>query len=68
MRLLLEAERSGDPRSLFRLSVPGRVLAAGLTAAQAHLMVGDALEAYVSSERGGGLNDRNSAESPEEVS
>jgi hypothetical protein len=47
MQLLLEAEEPGNPRSLFRITLNGKVIARSLTAAQAHLIVGDALEAFV---------------------
>ena len=35
-----------NSRSLFRVALNGKVIASGLTAAQAHLVVGDALEAF----------------------
>ena len=47
MQLVLEVEQAGNPRSLFRVTLNGKVIASGLTAAQAHLIVGDALEAFV---------------------
>jgi hypothetical protein len=47
MQLLLEAEDPKNSRSLFRVTLNGKVIAGGLTAAQAHLIVGDALEAFV---------------------
>jgi hypothetical protein len=47
VQLVLEAEEAGNPRSLFRVTLNGRVIARSLTAAQAHLIVGDALEAFV---------------------
>ena len=47
MRVLLEAETPQDPGSLFRVSVNGHQLAAGLTAVQAHVLVGDALEVFL---------------------
>jgi hypothetical protein len=47
MLLLVEAEQPGDSWSLFRVTLNGRTLGAGLTAAQGHLIVGDALEDFV---------------------
>ena len=47
MQLVLEAEEPGNPRSLFRVTLNGKVIARSLTAAQAHLIVGDVLEAFV---------------------
>ena len=43
----VEAELAGDSRTMFRLRVNGKVIAEHLTAAQAHLLVGDALERIV---------------------
>jgi len=40
----VEAETADDSRTMFRLRINGRVIAEKLTAAQAHLLVGDALE------------------------
>jgi hypothetical protein len=47
MQLLLEAEDPKNFRSLFRVTLNGKVIASTLTAAQAHLIVGDALETFV---------------------
>jgi hypothetical protein len=47
MQLLLEAEDPKNSRSLFRVTLNGKVIASGLTAAQSHLIVGEALEAFV---------------------
>jgi hypothetical protein len=47
VQLVLEAEEPGNSRSLFRVTLNGKVIASALTAAQAHLIVGDALEAFV---------------------
>ena len=47
MQLVVEAEHAGNPRSLFRVTLNGKVIASALTSAQAHLIVGDALEAFV---------------------
>jgi hypothetical protein len=44
MRIVIEPETSGDFRSLFRLSVGGKLVAEGMTAAQIHILVGDVLE------------------------
>ncbi|HLW92782.1 MAG TPA: hypothetical protein VKS78_15980 [Roseiarcus sp.] len=43
MSITIEAETPGDSRTLFRVIFNGTVVATGLTAAQAHLIVGDAL-------------------------
>ena len=43
----VEAETAGDSRTMFRLRINGKVIAEHLTAAQAHLLVGDALERIV---------------------
>jgi hypothetical protein len=42
--IAVEAESAGDSRTMFRLRVNGRVVGEKLTAAQAHLLVGDFLE------------------------
>jgi hypothetical protein len=47
VELLLGAEEPENSRSLFRVTLNGKVIARRLTAAQAHLIVGDALEAFV---------------------
>ena len=44
MRIVIETETDGDSRSLFRLSVGEKLVAEGMTAAQAHLLVGDIFE------------------------
>jgi len=44
MRIVIEPETPGDSRSLFRLLVGEKVIAEGLTAAQAHILIGDILE------------------------
>jgi hypothetical protein len=44
MRLIIEPEAPGDSRALFRLLVDERLIAEGLTAAQAHILIGDILE------------------------
>ena len=43
----IEAELAGDSRTMFRLRVNGRIVGESLTAAQAHLLVGDVLERIV---------------------
>jgi hypothetical protein len=43
-RILIEAETPGDSRAMFRLRIDTTPIADGLTAAQAHLLVGRALE------------------------
>ena len=42
--IAVEAELAGDSRTMFRLRVNGKVVGEKLTAAQAHLLVGDFLE------------------------
>jgi len=42
--ILIETDAPGDSRTMFRLSVNGSNVAYKLTAAQAHLFVGDVLE------------------------
>jgi hypothetical protein len=44
MRIVIEPETPGDSRSLFRLLVGEKVIAEGMTAAQAHILIGDILE------------------------
>lgn len=44
MRVVLEAEVPGDQRSLFRLTLNSQTLGSGLTAVQAHLLIGETLE------------------------
>jgi hypothetical protein len=44
MRIVIEPETPGDSRSLFRLLVGEKLIAEGLTAAQAHILIGDILE------------------------
>jgi hypothetical protein len=44
MRIVIEPETPGDSRSFFRLLVGEKVIAEGLTAAQAHILIGDILE------------------------
>jgi hypothetical protein len=44
MRIVIEPETPGDSRSLFRLLPGEKVIAEGLTAAQAHILIGDILE------------------------
>jgi hypothetical protein len=45
--IIVEPENPGNPRSLFRVYAFGRVYEEGLTAAQAHVLVGDFLEALI---------------------
>jgi hypothetical protein len=44
VRIIIEFEPPGDSRSLFRVIVADKVVDNGLTAAQAHILVGDILE------------------------
>lgn len=43
-RILVELETPGDSRSLFRLRIDDSLVADGLTAAQAHILVGEVLD------------------------
>ena len=43
MTITIEAETPGDSRTMFRVLFNGKTVATGLTAAQAHLIVGNAL-------------------------
>jgi len=45
--IAIEAELPGDSRTMFRLRVNGKIIGERLTAAQAHLLVGDVLERIV---------------------
>jgi hypothetical protein len=45
--ILLEAESPGDSASVFRLRLDDAIVAQGLTAAQAHLSVGEILRRIV---------------------
>jgi hypothetical protein len=38
-RIVIEAEKSGDSRSLFRLQIDGHLIGKGLTAGQAQLLL-----------------------------
>jgi hypothetical protein len=46
-KIIVEQESPGNPRTLFRVMMYGNVFAEGLTAAQAHVIVGDILETLV---------------------
>lgn len=43
-RIIIETETPGDFRSMFRLLIDDKVIGEGLTAVQAHLLVGDILD------------------------
>ena len=43
-RILVELETPGDSRTLFRLLIDDKVVGRGLTAVQAHLLVGEVLD------------------------
>jgi hypothetical protein len=43
-RILVELETPGDSRSMFRLRIDDKVVGDGLTAVQAHLLVGEVLD------------------------
>ena len=44
MRIVIEFEPPGDSSALFRVLVAEKLIDDGLTAAQAHILVGDILE------------------------
>ncbi len=44
MRIVIENEVEGDVSSLFRVTLNGKAIADGLTAVQAHLLIGDIFE------------------------
>ncbi len=43
-RIVIEAETPGDSRTMFRLRIDASAIAEGLTAVQAHVLVGEILE------------------------
>ena len=43
-KITIELETPGDSRTMFRLRIDGSLIAADLTAAQAHILVGEILE------------------------
>jgi len=43
-RILVELETPGDSRSMFRLMIDDKAVGEGLTAAQAHILVGEVLD------------------------
>jgi hypothetical protein len=43
-RIVIEAETPGDSRTMFRVLMDKRVIGENLTAAQAHLIVGELLD------------------------
>jgi hypothetical protein len=45
-QIVVEAETAGDSRTMFRLRIDANVIAEGLTAAQAHLLVGEILDRF----------------------
>jgi hypothetical protein len=53
-KIVVEQEKPGDLRTLFRVLVYGEIFADGLTAAQAHVIVGDILETMVLPQNGSG--------------
>jgi hypothetical protein len=44
MKIILETETADDFRAMFRLHIDDKPIGEGLTAVQAHLLVGDILE------------------------
>ena len=45
-QIVVEAETIGNSRTMFRLRIDAKVIAEGLTAAQAHLLVGEILDRF----------------------
>lgn len=45
--IAIETETVGDPRTMFRLRIDGKVVGENLTAVQTHLLVGEILERIV---------------------
>jgi hypothetical protein len=43
-RITIETETLGDYRSMFRLLIDDKVIGQGLTAVQAHILIGDILD------------------------
>ncbi len=43
-QIVIEAESPGDSRTMFRLRIDASAIAEGLTAVQAHVLVGEILE------------------------
>jgi hypothetical protein len=43
-RIIIEAETPGDSRTMFRLILDDKVVGENLTAAQAHLLIGEVLD------------------------
>jgi hypothetical protein len=50
-QIVIEAELPDDAQSMFRLSINANLIAKGVTAAQAHYLVGEVLRRIGSSER-----------------
>ena len=50
-QIVIEAELSDDAQSMFRLSINANLIAKGVTAAQAHYLVGEVLQRIGSPER-----------------
>jgi hypothetical protein len=50
--IVVELEAPGDSRSMFRLLMDSTVVAEGLTAAQAHILVGEVLDRITLPRRG----------------
>src|ERR1700722_11533840 len=52
-QIVVEVETIGDSRTMFRLRIDANVIAEGLTAAQAHLLVGEILDRFTLPKRDG---------------
>jgi hypothetical protein len=52
-QIVVEVETPGDSRTMFRLRIDANMIAEGLTAAQAHLLVGEILERIALPRSGG---------------
>ena len=47
MKIILEPETADDNRTMFRLRIDAKLIGAGLTAVQAHVLIGEILERIV---------------------
>jgi hypothetical protein len=51
-RIILELENPGDSRTMFRIFIDGALVGENLTAVQAHIIVGEALDRITIPRRG----------------
>ena len=47
MKIILEPETANDNRTMFRLRIDAKLIGGGLTAVQAHVLIGEILERIV---------------------